>query len=330
MDKKDLRIVYLGTPDFAVESLRRLVENGYNVVGVVTMPDKPIGRHQNHLCPSPVKIYAESVGLPVLQPEKLKSENFIARLREWRADLQIVVAFRMLPEIVWNMPRYGTFNLHASLLPQYRGAAPINWAIINGEQETGITTFFLTHDIDVGDIIDQVRIPIEKDDTFGDIHDKLMVLGGNLVLKTVDNLLSGTITTQPQDALVTDAQQLKPAPKIFRETCCINWNQDVVSIHNFIRGLSPAPTAWTIMRKEDGQEEMVKIFKATYSLTETGMQPGAIVCDRKNRLCIAAQNGFIEVSELQLAGKKRMLVTDFLRGFKYSGTEKMIQPAGTN
>jgi len=326
MDKKDLRIVYLGTPDFAVESLRRLVENDYNVVGVVTMPDKPIGRHQNHLCPSPVKIYAESVGLPVLQPEKLKSEDFIAQLREWRADLQIVVAFRMLPEIVWNMPRFGTFNLHASLLPQYRGAAPINWAIINGEKETGITTFFLTHDIDVGDIIDQIRIPIQDDDTFGDIHDKLMVLGGKLVLKTVDNLLSGTITTQPQDALVNDGLQLKPAPKIFRETCCIDWTRDVVSIHNFIRGLSPTPAAWTIMRKENGQEETLKIFKTAYSLAKNDLKPGTIICDGKSHLRIAVQNGFIEILELQLAGKKRMIVTDFLRGFKYTGMEKMTNP----
>ena len=316
MDKKDLRIVYLGTPDFAVESLRRLVEGGYNVVGVVTMPDKPFGRHQNHLRPSPVKSYAQSVGLPVLQPEKLKSEDFLEQLREWKADLQIVVAFRMLPEVVWAMPRFGTFNLHASLLPEYRGAAPINWAVINGEKETGITTFFLTHDIDVGDIINQVRIPIHEDDTFGDIHDKLMLLGGSLVLQTVDSIIEGQIVTKPQAAFVQNESQLKPAPKLFRETCRINWNQDAVAIHNFIRGLSPVSTAWTIMQGAEGKEETVKIFRARPLSSDSSLQPGTIISDGKSKLSVATKDGTIEILELQLAGKKRMAASDFLRGFK--------------
>lgn len=315
MEKKDLRIVYLGTPDFAVESLRRLVEGGYNVVGVVTMPDKPFGRHQNHLRPSPVKVYAESVGLPILQPEKLKSEDFLNELRALRADLQIVVAFRMLPEAVWAMPRFGTFNLHASLLPEYRGAAPINWAVINGEKETGITTFFLTHAIDVGDIIDQVKVPIQEDDTFGEIHDKLMMLGGDLVLKTVDNLINNNITSHPQSEFFSDESLLKPAPKIFRETCRINWDQDNQAVHNFIRGLAPAPTAWTMLQTASS-EEMVKIFKAKKSENKRTAPAGTISCDGKKNFCIATQNGNIDILELQLAGKKRMLIADFLRGFK--------------
>ncbi len=324
MDKKDLRIVFLGTPDFAVESLRCLVENGYNVVGVVTTPDKPVGRHQNHLLPSPIKVYAQTVGLPILQPEKLKSEEFITQLQHLHADLQIVVAFRMLPEIVWSMPRYGTFNLHASLLPQYRGAAPINWAIINGEKETGLTTFFLSHDIDVGDIIDQVCIPIKKEDTFGDIHDKLMTLGGKLVLKTVDNILNGHITSKPQSEFIHNEQQLKPAPKIFRDTCRIHWDEDSVSIYNFIRGLSPVPTAWTLLQKEDGREECVKIFKAQVSQELCPLSPGSIISDGKHFFNVATKNGQIEILELQIAGKKKMTIEDFMRGFKFSGKEKMV------
>lgn len=322
MDKKDLRIVYLGTPDFAVESLKRLVEGGYHVVGVVTMPDKPLGRHQNHLCPSPVKQYAESVGLPLLQPEKLKSESFLSQLREWKADLQIVVAFRMLPEVVWNMPRYGTFNLHASLLPQYRGAAPINWAIINGEKETGITTFFLNHTIDTGDIIDQIHVPILPEESFGDIHDKLMYLGGDLVLKTVDNLLQGTIKAQPQGNLVVGEGNLKPAPKIFRETCRIQWAQECASVHNFVRGLSPAPTAWTVMRNA-GKEEVVKIFKTAIDPSATTLSPGAVSSDGKTFLKVATAEGSIHILDLQIAGKKRMGVADFLRGFKISADSYM-------
>src|SRR5574344_1385994 len=223
MTDKSLRIVYMGTPEFAVEALRRLVEGGYNVVGVITMPDKPAGRG-HHVQYSAVKEYALSKNLPLLQPENLKDETFIEALREWKADLQIVVAFRMLPEVVWNMPKLGTFNLHASLLPQYRGAAPINWAVINGDTETGITTFFLQHEIDTGEIIDQVKIPIEEKDNVETVHDKLMILGGKLVIKTVDALLEGSIKPIPQEQLVCNGE-LRPAPKIFKETCKIDWNQ---------------------------------------------------------------------------------------------------------
>ena len=220
MKKEDLRIVYMGTPDFAVESLRALVEGGYNVVGVITMPDKPMGRHGSVLQPSAVKQYAVSVGLPVLQPEKLKDEAFLEELRALRADLQIVVAFRMLPEVVWNMPRLGTFNLHASLLPQYRGAAPINWAVINGDTETGITTFFLKHEIDTGEVIQQVHVPIADTDNVEVVHDKLMVLGGKLVLETLDAILNGTVKPIPQEEMAV-VGELRPAPKIFKETCRI-------------------------------------------------------------------------------------------------------------
>ena len=222
MKKEDLRIVYMGTPDFAVESLRALVEGGYNVVGVITMPDKPMGRHGSVLQPSAVKQYAVSVGLPVLQPEKLKDEAFLEELRALRADLQIVVAFRMLPEVVWNMPRLGTFNLHASLLPQYRGAAPINWAVINGDTETGITTFFLQHEIDTGKVIQQVRVPIADTDNVEVVHDKLMILGGKLVLETVDAILNDTVKPIAQEDMAV-VGELRPAPKIFKETCRIDW-----------------------------------------------------------------------------------------------------------
>ena len=230
MEKKDLKIVYMGTPDFAVESLKRLVEGGYNVVGVITMPDKPMGRHGSVLQPSPVKQYAVSQGLRVLQPEKLKEESFVEELRSLQADLQIVVAFRMLPEVVWNMPRLGTFNLHASLLPQYRGAAPINWAVINGDTETGITTFFLKHEIDTGEIIQQVRVPIADTDNVGIVHDKLMMLGGELVLETVDAILAGTVKAIPQEELMQAEAELRPAPKIFKETCRVDWSKGVKEI----------------------------------------------------------------------------------------------------
>ena len=235
MNKESLRIVYMGTPDFAVESLRLLVEGGYNVVGVITMPDKPIGRHGSTLQPSPVKQYAVSKGLPVLQPEKLKDETFIQELRALEADLQIVVAFRMLPEIVWDMPRLGTFNLHASLLPQYRGAAPINWAVINGDTETGATTFFLTHEIDTGKIILQERLPIADTDDVEKVHDSLMVMGAKLVLRTVDLILEGKADATPQEAFYTDAKELRAAPKIFKETCRISWDSSVKRVYDFVR-----------------------------------------------------------------------------------------------
>lgn len=316
MEKKDLRIVYMGTPEFAVESLKRLVEGGYQVVGVITMPDKPMGRHGSVLQPSPVKQYAVSQGLKVLQPEKLKNEEFLEELRALKADLQIVVAFRMLPEVVWNMPRLGTFNLHASLLPQYRGAAPINWAVINGETETGITTFFLKHEIDTGEIIDQVRVPIADTDNVEVVYDKLMKLGGDLVVKTVDAILEGNVKTIPQEQLATVAE-LRPAPKIFKETCRIDWNAGVKKVYDFVRGLSPYPAAWTELHQGEAAPMSLKIFETEKVFTPHSLKPGTVVTDKKTYFHIASTDGFLRVLSLQLAGKKRMDVADFLRGYRH-------------
>lgn len=313
MKKEDLRIVYMGTPDFAVESLRRLVEGGYHVVAVITMPDKPAGRGHK-IQYSPVKEYALAQGLKLLQPEKLKDESFIEELRALQADLQIVVAFRMLPEVVWNMPRLGTFNLHASLLPQYRGAAPLNWAIINGDTETGITTFFLKHEIDTGEIIQQKRIPILPEDNVGTIHDKLMVMGADMVVETVDAIIAGTISPIDQESIATE-EPLRPAPKIFKETCHINWNKPCNEIHNLVRGLSPYPAAWCEWVSPDGNRLGVKIFR-TSPLPETGTSiPGSIRTDGKNFIEIACADGYVRIEELQLAGKRRMATADLLRGF---------------
>lgn len=324
MKKEDLRIVYMGTPEFAVESLKCLVEGGYNVVGVITMPDKPVGRHQDTLQASPVKQYAVSQGLKVLQPIKLKDEAFIEELRALKADLQIVVAFRMLPEVVWNMPRLGTFNLHASLLPQYRGAAPINWAVINGDTETGITTFFLKHEIDTGEIIQQVRIPIADTDNVEIVYDKLMVLGGKLVTETVDHILDGTVKSIPQESITTD-ELLRPAPKIFKETCRIDWNEkNVKQLYNFVRGLSPYPAAWTEMEQEDGKRLTLKIFQTEKEFTSHNLSIGDIVSDGKRYLKVAATDGFLNLKEIQLAGKKRMNVEDFLRGFRIDNIKRMV------
>ena len=319
MDKKDLRIVYMGTPEFAVESLKRLVEGGYNIVGVITMPDKPMGRHGSVLQPSPVKQYAVSQGLKVLQPEKLKNEEFVAELRSLNADLQIVVAFRMLPEVVWSMPRLGTFNLHASLLPQYRGAAPINWAVINGDTETGITTFFLKHEIDTGEIIDQVRVPIADTDNVEVVYERLMRLGGDLVLKTVDAILEGSVKTIPQEELA-QVGELRPAPKIFKETCRIDWTIGVKRIYDFVRGLSPYPAAWTELYQEGTDPVMLKIFETEKLFCEHSLAPGTIVTDCKTYFKIASSDGYVNVLSLQLAGKKRMEINDFLRGYRH--TEK--------
>lgn len=319
MDKKDLRIVYMGTPEFAVESLKRLVEGGYNIVGVITMPDKPMGRHGSVLQPSPVKQYAVSQGLKVLQPEKLKNEEFVAELRSLNADLQIVVAFRMLPEVVWNMPRLGTFNLHASLLPQYRGAAPINWAVINGDTETGITTFFLKHEIDTGEIIDQVRVPIADTDNVEVVYERLMRLGGDLVLKTVDAILEGSVKTISQEELA-QVGELRPAPKIFKETCRIDWTIGVKRIYDFVRGLSPYPAAWTELYQEGTDPVMLKIFETEKLFCEHSLAPGTIVTDCKTYFKIASSDGYVNVLSLQLAGKKRMEINDFLRGYRH--TEK--------
>ena len=305
----------MGTPDFAVESLRCLVERGYNVVGVITMPDKPAGRgHKIQF--SPVKQYALEHNLPLLQPEKLKDEAFIEALRAWQADLQIVVAFRMLPEVVWNMPKYGTFNLHASLLPQYRGAAPINWAVMNGDTETGITTFFLKHEIDTGEVIQQVKIPIADTDDVGIVHDKLMVLGGKLVTETVDAIINGTVKSIPQEKMAV-VGELRPAPKIFKDTRRIDWNNTVINIYNHVRGLSPYPAAWTELHQPGSEEPLpVKIFQTEKIDKPHSNKPGSILTDGKTYLHVAVADGFISVKSLQLPGKKRLQTEELLRGFK--------------
>ena len=309
---KTLKIVFMGTPEFAVESLRALVEGEYNVVGVVTMPDKSVGKHHSVLQASPVKEYALSQSLPILQPEKLKDPEFLAALQAWNADLQIVVAFRMLPEVVWDMPRLGTFNLHASLLPQYRGAAPINWAIINGEKETGITTFFLTHEIDTGQVIYQEKTPIAETDNAGIIHDKLMVLGAQLVVKTVENIQN--TRPIPQKDMLAEGEESKPAPKIFKETCRIDWNKTTDEIYNFIRGLSPYPAAWTDLSIGKDEVLQLKIFEAEKIRRKHDSPAGAILSDGKNFLDISTGDGFIRLKSIQQAGKKRMPINEFLRG----------------
>ena len=309
----------MGTPEFAVESLKCLVEGGYNVVGVVTMPDKPVGRHQTALTASPVKEYALKANLNILQPERMKDETFLEELHSLRADLQIVVAFRMLPEVVWNMPPMGTFNLHAALLPQYRGAAPINWAIINGETTTGVTTFFLKHEIDVGDIIRQVPVPIEDSDNVEMVYDKLMHTGSRLVVDTVEDILKGDVHPVSQDSLPHD-EPLKPAPKIFKETCRIDWNKDVKAIYDFVRGLSPYPAAWTELVGPDGKAQTLKIYATEKEFATHSLPSGTVVYDGQTQLKIAVANGYLILKDVQLAGKKRMPVSDFLRGFRPNGT----------
>ena len=331
MKKEDLRIVYMGTPDFAVESLRCLVEGGYNVVGVITMPDKPAGRGHK-LQFSPVKQYALEHSLPLLQPEKLKDEAFVEALREWKADLQIVVAFRMLPEVVWNMPRLGTFNLHASLLPQYRGAAPINWAVINGDTETGITTFFLKHEIDTGEVIQQVRVPIADTDNVEVVHDKLMMLGGKLVLETVDAILNGTVKPIPQEEMAV-VGELRPAPKIFKETCRIDWNQPVKKIYDFIRGLSPYPAAWSELIASEKESVVVKIFEVEKIVKKNDKRcrnsrgrfckVGSIETDGKKYIKVSVPGGFVSILSLQLPGKKRLKIDELLRGYHLEDGCKM-------
>jgi methionyl-tRNA formyltransferase len=301
-----MRIVFMGTPEFAVASLEALIEAGYEIVGVVTAADKPAGRGQK-LAESAVKKYAADKGIPVLQPLKLKDPAFIDELKTLKADLQVVVAFRMLPEVVWSMPGYGTINLHGSLLPQYRGAAPINHAIINGEKESGVTTFFLSHEIDTGDIIYSEHVDIGPEDTAGDLHDKLMSVGAELLVRTVKGIESGSIKEQPQP----QSEELKHAPKIFKEFCLINWDQPVQTVFNFIRGLSPYPTAYTILN-----ERTLKIFKAELEFSKTGLAPGSFSTDGKTYLKFAAKDGFIVIKELQYEGKKRMTTAEFLRGMR--------------
>ena len=303
-----MKIIYMGTPDFAVEPLRRLVEAGKNIVAVVTMPDKPAGRgHKIQF--SPVKEYALSVNIPLLQPVNLKDPEFVEELRSYQADLQIVVAFRMLPEIVWNMPPLGTFNLHASLLPQYRGAAPINWAVINGETETGITTFFLQHEIDTGNIIMQEKIAIAPDDNAGIVHDRLMMLGADLVLQTVNQIESGNVASIPQPD-----GELKAAPKIFKDTCLINFNTTAESVRNLVRGLAPYPAAWIELTDPAGNTTNMKIYEVSKELCTPSHPVGTLVCDGKKILKVAVQDGYIHLDQVQLAGKKRMPAADLMRG----------------
>ena len=319
-----MKIVYMGTPEFAVESLKRLVEGGYNVVAVITMPDKPMGRHGSVLQASPVKQYAVSQGLKVLQPEKLKDEAFVEELRSLQADLQIVVAFRMLPEVVWNMPPMGTFNLHASLLPQYRGAAPINWAVMNGDTETGITTFFLKHEIDTGEVIQQVKVPIADTDNVEVVYDKLMMLGGDLVLETVDAIINGTVKSIPQEEMFASEAELRPAPKIFKETCRIDWNKGVKGVYDHVRGLSPYPAAWTELCAEEGKPQVLKIYETEKIFAEHHLPVGTVDTDQKTYFRIAVKDGFVNLLSLQLAGKKRMEVSDFLRGYRHVEDSKVI------
>jgi methionyl-tRNA formyltransferase len=303
-----MKIVFMGTPDFAVESLKVLVESGScEVVAVITAPDKPSGRGLV-MNETPVKKYAISKGIPVLQPEKLKNHQFLEELRSYKADLQIVVAFRMLPEVVWNMPRLGTFNLHGSLLPQYRGAAPINWAVINGETETGVTTFFLQQEIDTGNVIFAEKTPILIDDNAGTIHDKLMMIGASLVVKTVESIKSGNYPQIPQDMSL----ELKSAPKIFKETCQINWNLSAENIHNFVRGLSPYPASWTILN-----DKTCKIYKTEIGeIANDSAEIGSFKTDGKTYLDFRSADNWIKIKELQLEGKKRMGIEEFLRGFR--------------
>ena len=316
MRKNDLRIVFMGTPEFAVETLRALVENAYNVVAVVTQPDKPVGRHGSVLQPSAVKQYAVEHGLPVLQPEKMKDPEFVEQLRSYQANLQVVVAFRMLPEVVWAMPEYGTFNVHAALLPQYRGAAPINWAVINGETETGVTTFFLDHDIDTGRIILKKPFAIPDDADVEYVYDGLMHLGAQLCLETLDTIITadGHPASISQDS-VLDGSAIRLAPKIFKETCEINWMQTAKQVYDFVRGLSPVPGAWTTLVAPDGKETVLKIYKAKKTGTSAGTSTGMVHVEGKS-LYISAADEWLELVELQLAGKKRMAARDFLNGMK--------------
>ncbi len=319
MQKSDLRIVFMGTPEFAVETLKALVENGYNVVAVVTQPDKPVGRHGSVLQPSAVKQYAVEHGLPVLQPEKMKDPAFVEQLRSYHANLQVVVAFRMLPEVVWAMPEYGTFNVHAALLPQYRGAAPINWAVINGETRTGVTTFFLDHDIDTGRII--LQLPFDIPDTADAeyVYDGLMHLGADICLQTLDRILAADghpeSMAQEDSSLFTSPSSLRPAPKIFKDTCQIDWTKTGKQVYDFVRGLSPYPGAWTTLRMADGKDAVLKVFRTTKTERSSAVAPGSIVVDRK-RLFAACADSLLQIDELQLAGKKRMDAQAFVNGMK--------------
>lgn len=307
----------MGTPEFAVETLRALVEGDYNVVAVVTQPDKPVGRHHETLQPSAVKQYALSKGLPVLQPEKMKDPAFVEELHSYGADLQIVVAFRMLPEIVWDMPRYGTFNVHAALLPQYRGAAPINWAVINGEKQTGVTTFFLDHDIDTGRIIMQEPFEIRDDYNVEDVYNGLMKLGAEIAIKTTDRIIGGDghVASLPQEDMVATGDVLHHAPKIFKETCRIDWNMPAKKIYDFVRGLSPYPGAWTSVVADDGKETVLKIYETSKTGIRSTSPCGTVIIE-KGCMYISTLDELLKINVLQLSGKKRMSASDFCNGRK--------------
>ena len=305
----------MGTPDFAVESLKSLVENGSEIVGVITAPDRPAGRGQK-IQESAVKKYAVSQNIKVLQPEKLKNPEFLEELKSLNANLQVVVAFRMLPEVVWNMPEFGTFNLHGSLLPQYRGAAPINWAIMNGEKESGVTTFFIEKEIDTGKVLFQERVAIEDNDTAGDLHDKLMEVGGKLVVKTVQAIEKNDYSETAQELMFSEAKELKPAHKIFKQDCKVNWSKPMKEIHDFVRGLSPYPCAWTEFKK--GEEILsAKIYQV--EIIDTNSYENAIISDDKSYIHITTPHGKLSLIEFQPAGKRRMKVIDFLKGNKLEG-----------
>ena len=319
MNKEDLRIVFMGTPEFAVETLKALIDNHYNVVAVVTQPDKPVGRHGSVLQPSPVKQYSLEHGLPVLQPEKMKDPAFLEQLRAFNANLQVVVAFRMLPEVVWAMPRYGTFNVHAALLPQYRGAAPINWAVINGETMTGVTTFFLDHDIDTGRIIEQRQFPIPDDADVEYVYDGLMHLGADICLSTIEKIIASdghpeTISQDSPQFSVPDVS-LKSAPKIFKDTCQIDWHQSAKRIYDFVRGLSPYPGAWTTLVDRQGREVVLKLYRTTKTDLPVFLDAGRLVVDNRH-LYVCCNDYLLQIDELQLAGKKRMDAQAFLNGMK--------------
>jgi methionyl-tRNA formyltransferase len=311
-------IVFMGTPEFAVESLKAVIRAGYPVRGVVTSPDKPSGRGLQ-LRPSPVKVFAQQNNIPVLQPLKLKDPDFLEALRQFHADLQVIVAFRMLPEEVWSMPPMGTFNLHASLLPQYRGAAPINWAVMNGETRTGVTTFFLNHEIDKGSVILREETGISPDETAGDVHDRLMVIGADLVVKTIEGIVAGKVAAVDQQ-LIENNLPLRPAPKLFKLDCKIDWNRDSEPLYNFIRGLSPHPAAWSEIRTGKGEVLKVKIFFARTVNSSHSGHPGTLATDNRDYLHVSTGNGRLAIEQIQLEGKKQMNISQFLHGFSAAGS----------
>lgn len=324
MNKEYPRIVFLGTPEFAVESLDAIVSGGYNVVGVVTMPDKPAGRG-HHLYQSPVKEYAVAHNIPVLQPVKLKDPEFVEALRALRADLFIVIAFRMLPEVVWTMPPLGTFNLHASLLPRYRGAAPINRAVMNGETETGVTTFMLRHEIDTGDVLAQEKIEIGPDENVGSVHDRLMHIGARLVIRTIDDIIAGTLRPLPQDKMITDmGQEPTPAPKIFKDDCRIDWTRTAREVHNHVRGLSPYPAAWCVIKGDNTPPTELKVIATQLSSGANFGEPGSVSIE-DGHLLVACGDGAVEITQLRPAGKKLMDAASYLRGARLVNP-RMVQP----